>query len=84
MVRFLARAVRESETLEYLQRPALQPVRLAVEHFRAAFIYDTGVDPAVGHPGCAHETVVYISMYCNSKRGKKESHPAGPAPTMML
>lgn len=57
MIRLLPNPIRKPEAVEDLQRPALQPVRLAVEDLRATLVHDTCVDAAVRHPSGQHQTV---------------------------
>lgn len=55
MVCFLPYAIREPQTVEDLKTAALEAICLASEDLAVSFIDDTGLDPAMCHPGCCHE-----------------------------
>jgi hypothetical protein len=57
MISFLPCPVRESETVKDLKAAALQPVGLAIEYLRAAFVDYPGVDTTACHPRSQHQTL---------------------------
>lgn len=57
VVRFFHGTISKAKTFEDLQSTTLKAICLAVEDLGAAFVDDPGIDPAMGHPGCAHEAM---------------------------
>lgn len=55
MIRLAQQLLTQSETLEYLDRPALHPVCLAHSHGSCSALEDLAGDPGPGEPGCGTE-----------------------------
>lgn len=57
VVRLLPHAISESKTVENLEAPTLEAVRLTAKDLGVSLVYDTSFYAAVCHPCCRHEPI---------------------------